>query len=51
MDIDRFKDAALTCPIPAAVELIGEKWAFLILRGALNGLHHFEEFPCTISRP
>jgi DNA-binding HxlR family transcriptional regulator len=26
------------------VELIGEKWAFLILRGALNGLQHFEEF-------
>jgi DNA-binding HxlR family transcriptional regulator len=24
--------------------LIGEKWAFLILRGALNGLKHFEEF-------
>ena len=44
MDIDRFKEAALTCPIPPAVELIGEKWAFLILRGALNGLEHFEEF-------
>ena len=43
-DIVRFKDAALSCPIPAAVELIGEKWAFLILRGAFNGLHHFEEF-------
>lgn len=43
-DIDRFKEAALSCPIPAAVELIGEKWAFLILRGALNGLQHFEEF-------
>jgi DNA-binding HxlR family transcriptional regulator len=43
-DIDRFKEAALSCPIPAAVELIGEKWAFLILRGAFNGLHHFEEF-------
>jgi DNA-binding HxlR family transcriptional regulator len=43
-DIDRFKDAALSCPIPPAVELIGEKWAFLILRGALNGLRHFEEF-------
>ena len=43
-DIDRFKDAALSCPIPGAVELIGEKWAFLILRGAFNGLHHFEEF-------
>jgi DNA-binding HxlR family transcriptional regulator len=43
-DISRFKEAALTCPIPAAVDLIGEKWAFLILRGALNGLQHFEEF-------
>ena len=43
-DIDRFKEAALTCPLPPAVELIGEKWAFLILRGAFNGLHHFEEF-------
>jgi DNA-binding HxlR family transcriptional regulator len=42
--IDRFKQAALSCPIPGAVELIGEKWAFLIIRGALNGLHHFEEF-------
>ena len=43
-DINRFKEAALSCPLPPAVELIGEKWAFLILRGAFNGLHHFEEF-------
>ncbi len=43
-DIDAFREAALHCPIPAAVELIGEKWAFLILRGAFNGLQHFEEF-------
>ena len=43
-DIDAFREAALQCPLPAAVELIGEKWAFLILRGALNGLQHFEEF-------
>jgi DNA-binding HxlR family transcriptional regulator len=42
--IDRFKEAALSCPLPPAVELIGEKWAFLILRGAFNGLKHFEEF-------
>ena len=42
--IDTFKEAALSCPLPPAVELIGEKWAFLILRGAFNGLHHFEEF-------
>ena len=43
-NIDRFKEAALSCPIPPAVELIGEKWAFLILRGAFNDLRHFEEF-------
>ena len=43
-DIDAFKQTALSCPLPAAVEVIGEKWAFLILRGALNGLQHFEEF-------
>ena len=30
--------------MPQAIELIGEKWAFLILRGALNGLRHFEQF-------
>jgi DNA-binding HxlR family transcriptional regulator len=42
--IDRVKEAALACPLPPAVELIGEKWAFLILRGAFNDLHHFEEF-------
>jgi DNA-binding HxlR family transcriptional regulator len=42
--LDAFKEAALSCSIPPAVELIGEKWAFLILRGALNGLRHFEEF-------
>ncbi|HUE79875.1 MAG TPA: helix-turn-helix domain-containing protein [Sphingomicrobium sp.] len=43
-DIDAFREAALRCPLPGAIELIGEKWAFLILRGALNGLQHFEEF-------
>ena len=42
--LDAFREAALACPLPAAVELIGEKWAFLILRGAFNGLKHFEEF-------
>ena len=42
--IDQFREAALSCPLPPAVDLIGEKWAFLILRGALNGLQHFEEF-------
>ena len=43
-DMEAFRAAALRCPLPPAVELIGEKWAFLILRGALNGLQHFEQF-------
>lgn len=43
-DIEAFRKAALTCPLPPAVELIGDRWAFLILRGALNGLQHFEQF-------
>jgi DNA-binding HxlR family transcriptional regulator len=42
--MEAFREAALHCPLPGAVELIGERWAFLILRGALNGLKHFEEF-------
>ena len=47
-DIEAFKEAALRCPLPPAVELIGEKWAFLILRGALNGLAHFEQFQAAL---
>ena len=43
-DLEAFRAAALRCPLPQAIELIGEKWAFLILRGALNGLQHFEQF-------
>jgi DNA-binding HxlR family transcriptional regulator len=36
------------CGLPAALEAIGERWSFLILRGAFNGLHHFEEFQSTL---
>ena len=43
-DIEAFRAAALRCPLPPSIELIGEKWAFLILRGAFNGLMHFEQF-------
>ena len=32
------------CSLPAALEAMGERWAFLILRASFNGLHHFEEF-------
>jgi DNA-binding HxlR family transcriptional regulator len=36
------------CGISAALGVVGERWSFLILRGAFNGLHHFEEFQSTL---
>src|SRR6202161_1610135 len=36
------------CSIAAALETVGERWSFLILRGAFNGLYHFEEFQSTL---
>ena len=36
--------AAAECGLPAALEVMGERWSFLILRAAFNGLVHFEEF-------
>ena len=32
------------CGLPAALEAVGERWSFMILRASFNGLHHFEEF-------
>lgn len=32
------------CSLPAALEAMGERWSFMILRAAFNGLHHFEQF-------
>jgi len=44
-----FHQALLTdCAIPAALEAVGERWSFLILRAAFNGLAHFEEFQSTL---
>ena len=37
-----------SCPLSAALEIMGERWAFLILRGAFNGTRHFEEFQGTL---
>lgn len=36
------------CALPRALEVVGERWSFLILRGAFNGLQHFEEFQSTL---
>lgn len=32
------------CGLPVALGAIGERWSFMILRAALNGIQHFEEF-------
>lgn len=32
------------CGLPLALEAMGERWSFLILRAAFNGICHFEEF-------
>lgn len=36
------------CALPSALEAMGERWSFLILRGALSGIRHFEEFQSTL---
>ena len=32
------------CGLPSALEVMGERWSFMILRAAFNGIRHFEEF-------
>lgn len=32
------------CGLPAALEAMGERWSFMILRAAFNGVRHFEEY-------
>ena len=45
---DTLKAIYAECGISAALEVVGERWSFLILRGAFNGLRHFEEFQSTL---
>ena len=32
------------CGLPGALEVMGERWSFMILRAAFNGVKHFEDF-------
>jgi DNA-binding HxlR family transcriptional regulator len=48
MKTEQHKVLLTNCALPAALEAVGERWSFLILRGAFNGLHHFEEFQSTL---
>ena len=48
LDLERHRQLLSQCSIAAALEAVGERWSLLILRGAFNGLHHFEEFQSTL---
>jgi DNA-binding HxlR family transcriptional regulator len=48
MKSDHYKTILSECALPRALEAVGERWSFLILRGAFNGLQHFEEFQSTL---
>lgn len=38
----------MDCGLPLALEVMGERWSFMILRAAFNGVHHFEDFLSAI---
>ncbi len=42
--MEKLREPLMECSLPAALESMGERWSFLIIRAAFNGLHHFEEF-------
>ncbi len=48
MLLDDYRNVLTECAIPAALEAVGERWSFLILRAAFHGLRHFEEFQSTL---
>jgi DNA-binding HxlR family transcriptional regulator len=48
LDLERQREMLRQCSIAAALESVGERWSFLILRGTFNGLQHFEEFQSTL---
>ena len=48
MKSDHYKAILSECALPRALEVVGERWSFLIVRGAFNGLQHFEEFQSTL---
>jgi len=41
-------DAIVQCGLPVALEAMGERWSFMILRAAFNHVCHFEEFLETL---
>ena len=46
--MEKLRETLDECSLPAALDAVGERWSFLILRAAFNGLHHFEEFQSAL---
>ncbi|ANU06406.1 winged helix-turn-helix transcriptional regulator [Paraurantiacibacter namhicola] len=36
------------CGLPTALDVIGDKWSFLVLRACYNGFLHFEDFQAQL---
>jgi DNA-binding HxlR family transcriptional regulator len=46
--MEKLRDNLQECGLPVALEAVGERWAFMILRAAFNGVIHFEDFLDTL---
>lgn len=44
MSMDKPIEPFGECSLPAALTAMGERWSFMILRSAFNGVRHFEDF-------
>jgi DNA-binding HxlR family transcriptional regulator len=46
--VSAFRLASEACPLPPAVEILGERWTWLILRATMLGLRHFEDYQAAL---
>jgi len=44
MGTDKYRLELIDCGLPSALEVMGDRWSFMILRAAFNGICHFEDF-------
>ena len=42
--MEKLRDNLQECGLPSALEVMGDRWSFMILRAAFNGVIHFEDF-------
>ena len=42
--MEKLTDQLGDCGLPLALEMMGDRWSFMILRAAFNGICHFEQF-------